>query len=76
MLYFLCCIKTTSISATASSDICLEYFWSDSKEEGFCLGWSSRTDSLPCYLPEIILKISVSKIVELSADFLVDFDNF
>ena len=35
VLYFLCCIKITSLSSTASSDICLEYFWSDYKEDSF-----------------------------------------
>ena len=37
VMYFLCCIKITSLYATASSDICLEYFWSDSKEDIFLL---------------------------------------
>ena len=35
VLYFLCCIKSTSLSATASFDLFLEDFWSDSKEESF-----------------------------------------
>ena len=32
---FFCCIKITSLSATFSSDICLEYFWLDSEEDSF-----------------------------------------
>ena len=37
-IYILCCIKTISLSATVSSDICSEDFWSDSKED-FSLSW-------------------------------------
>ena len=35
VLYFSCCIKRTSLSATSYSTIRLEDFWSESKEETF-----------------------------------------
>ena len=41
---FLCCIKIRSLSETASSAICLKYFWLDSKEFSFSLSWSTRND--------------------------------
>ena len=38
--------------------------------------WETRTDSLPCYLPLFILKLSECNRVELSAAFLAAFSNF
>ena len=87
---FLCCIFCvvfpcyiflvlhciTSLSATASSAICLAYFCSESKEESSSLSLETRTDSLPCDLTVFISKIYECKQVELSTYFLATFANF
>ena len=73
VLYISCCIKIASISATASSDICLEDFWSDSKEDSFLWVEQLRTDLLSCDLSVIISKLSECKQVEFSAAVLGDF---
>ena len=54
VLYFMCCIKITSLYATDYSSICLADFWSGSKEDSFSLIWETRNDSLPCDLPVFI----------------------
>ena len=70
---FLVFIKITSLSATASSAICLEDFWSDSKENIFLRVEKVRTDSLTCDLSVFISTISECKQVELSAAVLSAF---
>ena len=76
VLYFWCCIKSTSIFVKSSSTICLEGFWSESKKESFSLGFENRTDLLPYNLPVFISKLSECNQVGFSAAFLADFDNF
>ena len=58
LFILLCCIEAISLSVTDYSAVCLEDFWSVSKEEIFSLSWANRTDSLPCDLPVFILKLS------------------
>ena len=60
---------------TDSSDIWSSYFWLDSKEKSFSLGWETRNDLLPCNLPVYILKLSDCKLIEISVDFLPNFAN-
>ena len=76
MFYFLCYIKSISLSDADSSDMFLADFRSDSKEESFFLSWATRTDSSHCDFPVFILNLSECKQVELSAAFLVVFVNY
>ena len=73
---FCCCIRSTSISATDSSTIFLEDFWSDSTEGSFYWSWETRTNSLTCALFVFIFQISECEQIELSDAFLADFAYF
>ena len=72
-LYMSCWIKISSLSATASSDIYLEDFWSDSKEDNFIWVEQLKTDSFFCDLSVFISKLSECKQVEFSAAVLATF---
>ena len=76
VIFVLCCIKRTSLSAKKSSNIYLAYFWSGSKEDFFSRSWSIRTDSLSCDFSVCISKLCGCNKVELSAPFIAAFNIF
>ena len=75
LLYFSCCVKITSLSATAYSDILWNIVGQNPKKT-VSMSWPTRIDSLICDFSVFISKLSYCNKVELSTAVLSAFGHF